>query len=307
MDDDVDESNGTLSIEILEDPKKTDNTMDATYLLGTKITSSIMVEDNDVSDVPVLSISSDAVDTGVTEGFSFKFTVSSDREISILTPLTFTAPMVSTNQQSGASNFISPSILETTFEIHDNLYDDGISTEFTVRMNPDADVSPSDDVSITVKLVDGTGYSLSSKKSITVKVKDNDTPSASNVRITMSTRKNYFAHGDTFEYYLTVSELTTNDLTVNFDLLFEYLHPTPAHDSRPYSVKINSSSELTSKVEVPNVDGDTRVDGINTLVSLTIIEGAGYSIQSSKEPRTATIVTIDELPEISIARNRTSG
>ena len=187
-----------------------------------KTTASITVEDDDISPVPVLSITSTAVETGVTEGFSFKFTVSSDREISILTPLTFTKPLISDNQQSGASNPISPSILETTFEVVDNLFDEGTSTEFTVTMNPDADVSPSDDVSITVTLVDGTDYNLSSRRSITVKVKDNDTPSASNVRVSISTERNYYAHGDTLEYYLTVSELPTNNITVNLELEIAY-------------------------------------------------------------------------------------
>ena len=80
-DDSKNELNGTLTATVLADL----DTLNPTYELAESGTDAdVTIEDND-PDVPVLSISSDAAGvtgTGVTEGFSFKFKVRSDRNIS---------------------------------------------------------------------------------------------------------------------------------------------------------------------------------------------------------------------------------
>ena len=70
----ADETNGTITVTIDEDPLVSDNTMDATYLRGTKTTATITVEDNDDPDTskPRVTISGPA---NAEEGDSLVYTV----------------------------------------------------------------------------------------------------------------------------------------------------------------------------------------------------------------------------------------
>ena len=193
-DDSKNEVNGTITATVLTDTNPT-----PTYVLASSGTSaSVTIEDNDI-EVPILEISSPAAGiagTGVTEGFSFKFKVRSNQIIS------GSALPILVSADDGTAS------LGLTIVGTKEIAADSQETEFTVTMGSGADVAPASDVNIIVSLAEHVDYDTNpAEESISIKVKDNDTPSASNPTVSIS-GPHYVAEGSTFNLVLTPSRPT---------------------------------------------------------------------------------------------------
>ena len=281
-DDSKNESNGTITATVLADSNPT-----PTYILASTNTSAdITVKDND-SEVPVLSILSDAagVDgTGVTEGFSFKFTVRSDRIISGSTlPIDVSA-------DDGAAS------LGLTIVGTKEVAVGSQETEFTVTMSSNADVAPSSNVNVVITLAEHDDYDTDlSEETISIKVKDNDTPSASNPTISISA-PHYVAEGSIFDLIFTSSQAPSSEITVNIDVNStqgNFLAPILNRTATIVAGSNEGRFSVTTTTEAAT-DSNGRITG-------EILEGKGYALSAAEAPRNAEIVVLDTLPVISLS------
>ena len=148
-----------------------------------------------IDDVPIISIESDAELTGVTEEDSFDFTVTSNRDLNgVPLDIEFTI----TDGGTGAI------VSGTTVRIPGN------ARTATGTVTNIADVASNTNIVIAIR--DSVDYDVStSDPSITVAVKDNDTPSESNPTITIANNVNYIAEGSDATFTVEASQLPTND------------------------------------------------------------------------------------------------
>ena len=283
-DDSKNEDNGSITARVLADSQS----QSTSYLLASSgITSTVIIEDND-PDVPILSITSAAAGTdgfGVTEGFGFKFMVRSDRMI------TGSALPIDFFVDDGTAQ-LALRIVETT-ELAINTED----AEYTVVMALNADIASSENVNIVISLVEHADYDTNpDQESISVKVKDNDIPSASNPIVSV-TGPHYVAEGEAFDFILTASIPPSNDITVNVDVT-----PTQGnflatgHDD-VRTAQISSGSAIgrlnvqTTEEAAPDSDGRINAE---------VLDGHGYALADDEDTRNAEVVIYDELPIISI-------
>ena len=281
-DDSKNESNGTITATVLADSNPT-----PTYILASTDTSAdVTVKDND-SEVPVLSILSDAagVDgTGVTEGFSFKFKVRSDRIIS------GSALPIDVSADDGAASLGLTIVGTKQIPIGSQ------EVEFTVTMGSSADVAPSSNVNIVITLAEHDDYDTDpSEETISIKVKDNDTPSASNPTISISA-PHYVAEGSTFDLILTPSQTPSSGITVNIDVNStqgNFLAPILSSTATIVAGSNEGRFSVTTTTEAAQ-DSDGRITG-------EILEGKGYALSADSAPRNAEIVVLDALPVISLS------
>ena len=187
---------GLLRVKIHDDSKHEDDGQIIATILTTPATSpyhtaSIMIE-NDDKEVPIVSISSTAETTGVTEGYQFTFEVESDRKI-VGSPLEVTFNL--TAGSTGAT------LTETTIRLT-SIQQSAIGT-VTLQ---NADVS-SAGANIIIEVLEAVEYDVSaSDPSITVPVKDNDAPTDSKPSMSI-TGANYVADGESIELTVTASEI----------------------------------------------------------------------------------------------------
>ena len=136
--------------------------------------------------LPVISISSDAEMTGVTEGYSFDFEIESDIDLPGTPPNPLLVSFTVTDASTGAM------VEGTTVTIQ------GDSRTATGTVSGIGEVTA--DTDITIAIADGTLYNVhGSDGSITVKVKDNDNASEARPSVKISSA-NYIGDGD--DYYL---------------------------------------------------------------------------------------------------------
>ena len=156
--------------------------------------------------LPVITIRSDATTSGVTEGFSFDFEVESDKNITG-SPLEISF----TPSFTGGGTDPNATITGTTVSIP--VGEDSASG--TVTMDSVFNIGSSDNVNIVITIAPNTSnYTVGSPSSITVEVKDNDAPSVSEPKVSISA-PNYAAEGDTITFTVTASPAPTNDTAVN--------------------------------------------------------------------------------------------
>ena len=293
---------GLLRVKIHEDSKNEDNgSIMATVVNGTgytpadsNTTATIAIHDND-DEVPVLSISSSAADNGVTEGLSFSFVVTADAPISGGSALTFLKPFLMTDQPSDASNPISPSIVETTFEIADGQRE----ATFTVNLADNGDVTASDSVNIIVRLREDDHYDTSDRDSINVRVKDNDTPSASKPIATLFSVVNYATKSGKLLFLVSLSPPPAVDTDVVVDVehrnaqngglttLKETVMLSPTRYARTFEFDYQGSGS----------QGFASPDN----VVATIREGENYVLSNESINRTRSLLMLNELPVLSLS------
>ena len=283
-DDSKNEANGTLTATVLADTNQT-----PTYVLASSgITANITATDND-PDVPILSIRSDAagVDgTGVTEGFSFKFKVRSNEVIS------GSALPIDVSADDGTAS------LGLTIVGTKEVAVGSQETEFTVTMNSSADVAPNSNVNIVVSLAEHADYDTNpARESITIKVKDNDTPSASNPTITIS-GPHYVEEGQPFNITLTPSHAPSSDITVNLDLKATQGNFLASSQLGVNPVPISSGSNSKEHLVVTVAEAAANSDG---RITAEVLEGNGYALSADSAPRNAEFVVYDALPVISLS------
>ena len=237
--------------------------------------------------MPILSISSDAAGedgTGVTEGFSFKFKVRSNKVIT-----SSVLPIVVSADDGTAS--LGLTIVGTKEIAVGNQ-----ETEFTVTMRSGTDVLPASNVNIVVSLAEHDDYDTNpAKESITIKVKDNDTPSASNPTISI-TGPHYVAEGSTFNFILTPSHRPNSDITVNVDV-----KSTQGNFLAPNQISTATINTGADKGRLAVATVTETAQGSDGRITGEILEGKGYALSAEVAPRNAEIVVLDALPVISLS------
>ena len=279
-DDSKNETDGTITANVLADS----NTNDPYELASSGTDADVTITDNDPN-VPILSISSDAageLGTGVTEGFSFKFKVRSDRIISN------SALPIEVSADDGVAS-LGLSIVGTKEIAVGNQ-----ETEFTVTMGSGAVVLPASNVNIVVSLAEHDDYDTNpDRETISIKVKDNDTPSASNPTVSI-TGPHYVAEGSTFDFILTPSHPPNNEITVNLAIQSSQGNFLAANQSDTATIASGANEGRLSVATTTEAQqgSDGRITG-------EIIEGKGYALSIAEAPRNAEVVVLDSLPVIS--------
>ena len=258
------------------------------FLRVQELTATVTILDND-PDVPILSISSVAagVDgTGVTEGFAFKFKVRSNQMIT-----SSALPFIVSADDDSAGLGVS---IDGTKEIAIDTQE----TEFTVTMNALGDVSPSSNVNIVVTLAEHADYDTNpDQETIIVKVKDNDSPSATNPVVTIS-GPHYVAEGSSFNYILKASDAPSSEMFVNVDV----------KGTRGNFLALNQGGVKTERIAAGSIEGMLEVATISESASNSdgritaeVLDGKGYAIAAEDESRIAETVIRDDLPVISLS------
>ena len=277
---------GLLRVKIHDDSKHEDDgqimaTIVTTPAVSPNNTATIMIE-NDDKEVPIVSISSTAETTGVTEGYEFTFEVESDRKI-VGSPLEVTFNL--TAGSTGAT------LTETTIRLT-SIQQSAIGT---VTL-PNADVS-STGANIIIEVLEAVEYDVSaSDPSITVPVKDNDTPSTSKPRMSI-TSANYVADGEAIELTVTASNLpnSSTDIKVMLGGDVSFLDDGQA--------QIIDDITLDG-VQVKTFEVDTKANSASSnhgIITATILEGADYVRPNTAAENETSFVVVDDLPVISIA------
>ena len=253
----------------------------------------------DQTPIPNLTLASTAETTGVTEGLSFQFTITSDIPIPGVAG-TDTYMLDLEIDDSGAS---TGAAITEALEIGAG---ERIAT-FTVTMNSEFDVDSSTPVNITVTLNDAADYDVSSTDPITVAVKDNDAPTAANPIITITRAADYIVEGGNATFTVTSTGaggstvLPSTDKDIN--VVFTTNHADFIATSETSLVKmpmITSTGESTATVSLATKIADPASIDFG-IVTATLMDGAGYVLSSTAADRSASIALLDKLPEISIA------
>ncbi len=219
-------------------------------------------------DVPEISI---AAGSEVTEGNSASFTLTAD-------PTPHTSIDVTVKVTATGSYGVTTGTKTVTI---------GTTGTATLTVATTGDTVDEVDGSVTATLVDGATYNLdSSASAATVAVTDNDVPT---VGITAGTA---VTEGSSASFTLTASPVpkANLDVTVAVTATGNYGVTTGTQ-----TVTIPTSGTATLTIATT---GDTT-DEADGSVSATLIDGAGYDLDSSAS--TATVaVTDDDVPEVSI-------
>ena len=247
------------------------------------------VSDDDVSKTQIVTITSAAAGdsgTGVTEGLSFDFTVTSNKAI------TSSALEVQlTPSYTGGSTDPNATIQGTTVSIP---VGERMATG-TVTMDSDFDIEATDDVKIVITLVDAADYNLSSdttKQSISVAVKDNDLPSVTSPNMSISA-VDYIADGGTITFTITASPAPTNVTNVNVMLGGESF----IEDGRLLQEIVPVGGSNPGTFEVITKSGS--VTSGHGLITATLLDGEDYTRSSTGY--TTSVAVLDELPVISVS------
>ena len=161
-------------------------------------------------------------------------------------------------------------------------------------MGSGADVAPASNENIVVSLAEHDDYDTNpAEESISIKVKDNDSPSASNPTISIS-GPHYVAEGSTFDFILTPSHRPSSNITVNVDV-----KSTQGNFLAPNQIgtaTINSGADKGSLAVATVTEAAQGSDG---RITGEVLEGKGYALSAAEAPRNAEIVVLDALPVIS--------
>ena len=227
----------------------------------------------------MISISSDAETTGVTEGYSFDFEIESDIALPGTPPDPLLVSFTVTDASTGAM------VEGTTVTIQ------GDSQTATGTVSGIGEVTA--DTDITIAIFDGTEYNVDGTDgSITVKVKDNDNASQARPSVKISSA-NYIGDGDDITFTVEASHAPTNSTDVAIEL-----------SGRDFIVgaltataTLNGSNSDT--VSVTTVDGSAAT-GHGPIVA-TIAEGADYVRSDTATENFASVAVVADKPVISIA------
>ena len=163
----------------------------------------------------------------------------------------------------------------------------------TVTM-PAANISSN--ANIKNEITETTTYDASgADPSITVEVKDNDSPTAAAPSMTISSA-NYVADGESIELTITASDLPDSSTDVKVMLSGEvgFLDNTQA---QVIDFTLNGVQELTKEVSTKANSASSN----HGIITATILEGADYVRPNTSTENETSFVVVDNLPVISIS------
>ena len=147
-----------------------------------------------------------------------------------------------------------------------------------------------------IEISETTTYDVSaSDPSITVPVKDNDSPTATSPRVSIASA-NYVADGETIELTVTASDIpsSTMDVKVMLGGDVNFLDDT---QNRVIDFTFNGIQELTKEVSTKANSASSN----HGIITATILEGADYVRPNTAAENETSFVVVDDLPVISIA------
>ena len=173
-------------------------------------------------------------------------------------------------------------------------------------MNSEFDTDGSAPVNITVTLNDAANYDVSSTDPITVAVKDNDAPDATNPIVIITRTSNYVVEGGTATFTLTSTGaggsavLPSTDKPINVLFSANNNDFIAASETRLMKTEpITMTGQPTASISLETASADPS--GIDFgVITATLMDGDGYVLSSTETDRVASITLLDRLPEISI-------
>ncbi len=253
-DDSTDEANGTITATV---------TAGSGYTVGSPLTASVTVEDNDGTPDPAITIA--AVSSSVTEGAAATFTLTATPA-----PAANLTVMVTVTE---TGTFIS-SAAPTTVTIPS-------SGSVTLTVPTTDDSTDEANGTITATVTAGTGYTVGSPPTASVTVEDND--GAPDPAITIAAVSSSVTEGAAATFTLTATPAPAANLTVTVTVTET---GTFINGAAPTTVTIPSSGSAT--LTVPTTDDAT--DEANGTITATVTAGSGYTVGS---PLTASVTVED--------------
>ena len=256
-DDSTDEANGTITATV---------TAGTGYTVGSPLTASVTVEDNDGAPVtPDPAITIAAVTSSVTEGAAATFTLTATPA-----PAANLTVMVTVTETGTFINGAAP----TTVTIPSS----GSAT-LTVLTTDDATDEANGTITATVTA--GTGYTVGSPPTASVTVEDND--GAPDPAITIAAVSSSVTEGAAATFTLTATPAPAANLTVMVTVTET---GTFINGAAPTTVTIPSSGSATLTV----LTTDDATDEANGTITATVTAGSGYTVGS---PPTASVTVED--------------
>ena len=253
-DDSTDEANGTITATV---------TAGSGYTVGSPLTASVTVEDNDGTPDPAITIA--AVSSSVTEGAAATFTLTATpapaANLTVMVTVTETGTFI-----SGAA--------PTTVTIPS-------SGSVTLTVPTTDDSTDEANGTITATVTAGTGYTVGSPPTASVTVEDND--GAPDPAITIAAVSSSVTEGAAATFTLTATPAPAANLTVTVTVTET---GTFINGAAPTTVTIPSSGSVT--LTVPTTDDAT--DEANGTITATVTAGSGYTVGS---PLTASVTVED--------------
>ena len=259
-DDSTDEANGTITATV---------TAGSGYTVGSPLTASVTVEDNDAAPVtPDPAITIAAVSPSVTEGAAATFTLTATPA-----PAANLTVMVTVTETGTFINGAAP----TTVTIPS-------SGSVTLTVPTTDDATDEANGTITATVTAGTGYTVGSPPTASVTVEDNDAaPVTPDPVITITAVSSSVIEGAAATFTLMATPAPAANLTVMVTVTET---GTFISGAAPTTVTIPSSGSVT--LTVPTTDDAT--DEANGTITARVTAGTGYTVGS---PLTASVTVED--------------
>ena len=205
--DTVEETADTITVTISPDPKQADRTMDATYLVGSDNTSSIMIEDNDaMAGSPVITISANTSE--VYEGHNAVFTITT------ASPPTGDDVINVHYRITQVGDFLG------SFTAEDNVDITSTGSE-EVSITTASDDDEETDGAVTVQLIADTEptatYSVGTTYKATTNIRDDDDATLPTINI-VRTKANITEGTDNAEFTIMSVPNSSSETTVQVDV-----------------------------------------------------------------------------------------
>ena len=299
-DDDVDEAEGSVNVRVMPGEGYLVEGYDHEIIgdfTGDRVV--IIVQDNDETPVPTLSISS--LNASVVEGSTFTFSVQSDiipsSEFDISFGTEFSGDFFGEDTAifRSSGNLILSDFDFSEFNGHFNISFDTV----------DDDVDESDG-SVTYTIQSSSDYNVASapNNSATITIQDNDEPTPV---VSISSANSAVTEGSPAVFRITVDPSPTAafDLTISTAFSGDFFG-TDSASIRTAGTLTLSGVTQSQDYSVQTVNDD--LDESNGLVTFTLQDGSDYDVQSS--PNNSAVVTIQDndepTPVVSIASASTS-
>ena len=294
-DDDTDVENGdsviTVTLTHGDGYTLVNSTADPNHTTSATVTDAVRL--------PELSITSfyaGSTGYGVTEGYAFEFTVTSDIALTVNLPVT-----IGITDDEGVGASLSGSVV---IEANQR------TATGTITMNNSADVDAADTPVLEVAITDGTDYNLSSNSSITVSIKDNEKLPVVTIARTSATPATY-EEGDDVSFTVTATQPAT-PVTFSAEVRVAISETVPgggsflASDQDAVATVTLSDSSLTGTVVVSTGPADTDEEDLGQ-IEVTVLDGANYALPDGSGRLATAAIDDPVLPTLTLATDYTTG
>ena len=294
-DDDVDEVEGSVNVRVMPGEGYLVEGYDHEIIgdfTGDRVV--IIVQDNDVTPIPTISISS--LNDTVVEGTTFTFSIQAD-----FIPSTDFDLSIGTEFSGDFFGEDTASIRTSGNLTLDDFDFSALNGHFNISFDTvDDDVDESDG-SVTYTLQSSLDYHVASapNNSATITIQDNDLPTPV---VSISSANSSVTEGSPAVFKITVDPSPTSafDLVINTTFTGDYFGADSASIRTAGTFTIEGFA-ASQDYQVKTVD-DERYES-DGLVTFTLQDGSGYDVQSSPNNSATVLIQDDEelvIPELSI-------